>query len=104
MARKTYTGTFNLNTLQPAMELADPNAVLFLRDGSFEVATGIEVDAKDLTPIDAVVAAHNPATKSTKQNDFDSLVSKLQGLGFTDDEIKALGVNITRRSFQSVRP
>ena len=97
MARKTYTGTFNLDTLQPAIESADPAAVLFLRRGSFEAATDIEVDARNLTPIDAVVAAHNPATRSTKQSDFDSGVAKLKVLGLTDAELTAIGVVKTTR-------
>lgn len=97
MARKTYTGTFNIDTLQPAIAVADPAAVLFLRAGPFEAATDIEVDARNLTPIDAVVAAHNPATRSPKQADFDSGVAKLKVLGLTDAELTAIGVVKTAR-------
>ena len=97
MARKTYTGTFNLDTLQPAIAVADPAAVLFLRAGPFEAATDIEVDARTFAPIDPVVAAHNPATRSTKQADFDSGVAKLKVLGWTDAELTAIGVVKTAR-------
>jgi len=98
MARKTYTGTFNLDTLQPEIESVDPAAVLFLRAGTFAAATNIEVDARNLTPIDTVVAAHNPATRSPKQSDFDSGVAKLKVLGLTDAELTAIGILKTART------
>ena len=91
MAQKTYTGTFNLHTLQPAIEAADSSAKLFKRAGPFEAATAIVVDARVFTQIDRVVAAHDPNIKSQAQNDLASGVTKLQGLGFTDGELAALG-------------
>lgn len=92
MARQTYRGRFNLNTLQPAVESADPNAVMYKRAGSFGSATQIDVDADDLTKIDPVVSAHDPDVKSQRQSDFDSGVAKLKASGLTDAELQALGL------------
>ncbi len=90
MARKTYTGLFNLNTLHPAIEAVAPAAVVFKRAGSFEAATAIVVDALNFGRIDAVVAAHDPNIKSQEQDDLDSGIAKLR-VNFTDGELAALG-------------
>lgn len=102
MVRKKYQGQFKLELLMDQLVVAFPEWKV---DNNWlgsvvKLPDGIAISFPESTlpgAVDAVVANHNPLEETQNERDrrqrifvLQSIATKLQGLGFTNEEIKEI--------------